>query len=152
MTLIAVLRAVTRGCAGAGAAGYHPDPVLASRADRRLVVSGRVGPPALRRRRAFVPRMVPVLSRATTLHALLEEFPFLGTTCAACTRSSPVSTPVGRGPGWARWSRVADLATTMDRPWPELLRDLQAEVRRVTGAAPPISEDAPGDGRPAPCG
>lgn len=86
--------------------------------------------------------MVPVLSRATTLHALLEEFPFLREHLRGL---HPVFSRLGhsgRPRPWERVTTLADLATTMDRPWPELLRDLQEEVRRVTGAAPPTIGDA----------
>jgi hypothetical protein len=85
--------------------------------------------------------MVRVLSRATTLHTLLEEYPFLREHLRGL---HPVFARLARpgppGP-WERVATLGELATTMDRPWPELLRDLQEEVRRVTGSAPPTLSD-----------
>ena len=88
-----------------------------------------------------------MLTRTTTLYALLEEYPFLATSLSA---RHPVFARLGDRASARRWTRVATLqevATTMDIPWLDLAREVQEEVRSVTGAAPAIAEAAPSDDR-----
>ena len=88
-----------------------------------------------------------MLARTTTLYALLEEYPFLAMSLAA---RHPVFVRLGDKGAARRWTRVATLqevATMMDTPWLDLAREIQEEVRSVTGAAPAIAGAAPGDDR-----
>jgi hypothetical protein len=88
-----------------------------------------------------------VLARTTTLYALLEEYPFLATSLAA---RHPVLARLGDRASARRWTRVATLrevATTMDIPWLDLAREIQEEVRSVTGTVPAIAGAVSGDDR-----
>ena len=88
-----------------------------------------------------------MLARTTTLYALLEEYPFLTQSLAA---RYPVLARLGDRDSARRWARVATLqevATTMDIPWLDLAREIQDEVRSVTGTAPAIAGAVPGDDR-----
>ena len=83
-----------------------------------------------------------MLARSTTLFALLDEYPFLeGFLVARHAAFGRLARP-GGGRGWARVVTLDELATAMNVPWREFLRELRVEVQRATGAAPVIAEDA----------
>ena len=85
-----------------------------------------------------------MLARTSTLYALLEQYPFLEDYLAARHEIfGRLAEPAGAR-GWARVLTLSELATAMNLPWLEFLREVQAEVRRVTGASPPIIEDIAG--------
>ncbi len=85
-----------------------------------------------------------MLARTSTLHALLEQYPFLEDFLVARHEIFGRLTQPAAARRWARVVTLSELATAMDLPWLEFLREVQAEVRRVTGASPPISEDVAG--------
>lgn len=85
-----------------------------------------------------------MLTRTTTLFALLEEYPFLEDFLVARHPAFGRLARPGGGRGWARVVTLGELATAMDLPWLELLRELGAEVQGVTGMAPAIAEHAAG--------
>ena len=85
-----------------------------------------------------------MLARTSTLYALLEQYPFLEDYLAARHEIfGRLAEPAGAR-GWARVLTLSELATAMNLPWLEFLREVQAEVRRVTGASPLIIEDIAG--------
>jgi hypothetical protein len=80
-----------------------------------------------------------MLARTTTVHALLAAYPFL--TAFLADRDEVLARlrdPASAG-RWARVVTLGEVAVEMDVPWLDLLRQIQAEVRRVTGVAPPIA-------------
>jgi hypothetical protein len=80
-----------------------------------------------------------VLARTTTLYDLLELYPFLERFLAG---RHPVFERLSRTGSGRRWTRVTtldSLATSMDLPRLELLREIQSEVKRVTGSSPVIA-------------
>ena len=84
-----------------------------------------------------------MLSRTTTLYAVLEEYPFLEDFLVAFDNAFDRLAQPAQGTTWARVVTLAELATAMDLPWLEFLREIQREVRRVTGVAPPIVGEVP---------
>jgi hypothetical protein len=89
-----------------------------------------------------------VLTGTTTLFALLEAYPFLEDFLVARHPAFGRLAGPGRGRGWARVATLGQLATAMDLPWLEFLRELRAEVQRQTGVAPAIAEVANGAADP----
>jgi len=85
-----------------------------------------------------------VLARTSTLHAVLEQYPFLEYYLVARHAVFGRLTESAAARRWARVVTLSELATAMDLPWREFLREVQAEVRGVTGISPPISEDLAG--------
>ncbi|MFA4966114.1 MAG: hypothetical protein WC709_10855 [Thermoleophilia bacterium] len=73
----------------------------------------------------------------TTIWGVLAAYPFLAEYLARYRpdlRSLRASAEGGR---WSRVTRLSDVAERIDVPWRRLARDLQDEVERVTGHAPP---------------
>lgn len=85
-----------------------------------------------------------VLSRATTVFALLEEYPFLERFLVARHEVFARLTRPGPRRTWARMVTLGEAATAMDEPVLELLRELRSEVLRVRGVAPAIAADDAG--------
>jgi hypothetical protein len=86
-----------------------------------------------------------MLARTTTVYELLTTYPFL--TAFLADRDAALArlrepSSAGR---WARVVTLGEVAVEMDVPWLELVRQIQAEVRRVTGVAPPIAGAGPPD-------
>lgn len=83
-----------------------------------------------------------LLSQATTLHVLLEEYPFLERfLLGRHDVFAPLAHPERRR-SWARVTTLGHAATLMDEPCAALLRDIRAEVLRVRGAAPAIAAES----------
>jgi hypothetical protein len=89
-----------------------------------------------------------VLTGTTTLFALLEAYPFLEDFLIARHPAFGRLAGPGRGRGWARLATLGELATAMNLPRLELLRELRAEVQRQTGVAPGIAEVSTGAADP----
>jgi DUF438 domain-containing protein len=85
-----------------------------------------------------------VLARTTTLYVLLEEYPFLEDYLVAFHQTFQRLEQPEQGRTWARMVTLGELATAMNLPWLELLREIQGEVRRVVGVAPAIVGDTAG--------
>jgi hypothetical protein len=83
-----------------------------------------------------------VLARTTTLYALLEEYPFLEDFLVAFHHAFDRLAQPAPGRSWARVVTLAELATAMNLPLLEFLREVQREVQRVTGVAPTIVGEA----------
>jgi DUF438 domain-containing protein len=76
----------------------------------------------------------------TTVFEVLEAYPFLeGFLHAYDAAFDRISRPGGRT-GWARITALGDVAVEMDVTWRRLVRDVSAEVTRVTGKEPPVSD------------
>ncbi len=85
-----------------------------------------------------------LLSRTTTMHALLEEYPFLERYLVARHQVfAPLARP-GRRRTWARVTTLGQVATLMDEPCAALLREIRAEVLRVRGTAPAVAVEGSG--------
>jgi hypothetical protein len=82
-----------------------------------------------------------MLARTTTLYALLEEYPYLEDFFTGFHEAFGRLAERVSGRAWARVVTVAELATAMNLPWLDFLRQVQAEVRRVSGVAPAIAGD-----------
>jgi len=79
------------------------------------------------------------LGPRTTVFAVLEAYPFLEEFLYAYHAAfGRISHPGGRT-GWARLTTLGDVAIEMDVTWRRLVRDVSAEVARVTGKEPPVS-------------
>ena len=85
-----------------------------------------------------------MLARTSTLYALLEQYPFLEDYLAARHAVFDRLVDPAAATRWARVVTLSELATAMNLPWLEFLREVQGEVRRVTGDSPLIIEDVAG--------
>ena len=84
-------------------------------------------------------RMVSLGSR-TTVFAVLQSYPFLEAFLPAYHPAfGRLSSPAG-GREWARMATLGDVALEMDVSWRQLVRDVSAEVARVSGRDPPVSD------------
>lgn len=84
-----------------------------------------------------------MLSAHTTIYTLLVDYPFL---TGFLTRRDRAFVRLRDPSSAARWARVAtlgELTVEMDLPCPDLLREIQTEVLRVTGVAPTIAGATP---------
>ena len=80
------------------------------------------------------------LGPRTTVFAVLQAYPFLDAFLLAYHPAfSRVSSPGGRT-GWARMTTLGDVALEMDVSWRHLGRDVCAEVARVSGTEPSVSD------------
>lgn len=85
-----------------------------------------------------------LLSQTTTVHAVLEEYPFLERFFLGRHEAfAPLARP-GRWRTWARVTTLGHVATLMDEPCVALLREIRAEVLRVQGTAPAIAAEGGG--------
>ncbi len=80
------------------------------------------------------------LGPRSTVFAVLQAYPFLEEFLYAYHAAfGRISRPGGRT-GWARMTTLGDVAIEMDVTWRQLVRDVSAEVARVTGKEPPVSD------------
>lgn len=80
------------------------------------------------------------LGPRSTVFAVLQAYPFLEEFLHAYHAAfGRISRPGGRT-GWARMTTLGDVAIEMDVTWRQLVRDVSAEVARVTGKEPPVSD------------
>jgi hypothetical protein len=81
------------------------------------------------------------LSPVMSVHDLLAAYPFLDGFLGAYHPVFGRLADPGQRETWGRMVTLAEAATAMDIAWRLFLRDLEAEVARVTGAPPPpVSE------------
>ncbi len=80
------------------------------------------------------------LGARTTVFAVLQSYPFLEAFLLAYHPAFGRVAGPGRRTGWARMTTLGDVALAMDVSWRHLVRDVSAEVARVSGEEPPVSD------------
>lgn len=78
----------------------------------------------------------------TTVHALLQAYPFLEAFLLSRVRGFERLADARARSRWARVMTLDDVALGLDLPWTQLVREIAAEVERETGR-PPRAADAP---------
>ena len=83
------------------------------------------------------PAPLAALGPKTTLHAVLQAYPFLEQ--PLLERDAAFGRLKGeRGRRWARTATLGDVAVSLNIPWRQLARDLASEIGRAGEHAPPV--------------